>query len=69
MNILSIGEVLWDVFGDAEHLGGAALNFAAHARVLGIPYPSLARSATTRGDGACSRKCNPLASRLVSSVR
>ncbi len=35
MNILSIGEVLWDVFGDAEHLGGAALNFAAHARVLG----------------------------------
>jgi len=35
MNILSIGEVLWDVFGDTEHLGGAALNFAAHARVLG----------------------------------
>jgi fructokinase len=34
MNILSIGEVLWDVFGDAEHLGGAALNFAAHARIL-----------------------------------
>jgi fructokinase len=35
MNIISIGEVLWDVFGDAEHLGGAALNFAAHARILG----------------------------------
>jgi fructokinase len=35
MNILSIGEVLWDVFGDTEHLGGAALNFAAHARILG----------------------------------
>jgi len=35
MNILSIGEVLWDVFGEAEHLGGAALNFAAHARILG----------------------------------
>ncbi|MGA2076702.1 MAG: PfkB family carbohydrate kinase [Terriglobia bacterium] len=35
MNILSIGEVLWDVFGDTEYLGGAALNFAAHARVLG----------------------------------
>jgi fructokinase len=35
MNILSIGEVLWDVFGDAEHLGGAALNFAAHIRILG----------------------------------
>ena len=35
MKILSIGEVLWDVFGDTEHLGGAALNFAAHARILG----------------------------------
>jgi fructokinase len=35
MNILSIGEVLWDVFENTEHLGGAALNFAAHARILG----------------------------------
>jgi fructokinase len=35
MNIISIGEVLWDVFGDAEHLGGAAFNFAAHAKILG----------------------------------
>jgi len=35
MNILSIGEVLWDVLGDTEHLGGAALNFAAHAQILG----------------------------------
>ena len=35
MNILSIGEVLWDVFGNTEHLGGAALNFSAHARILG----------------------------------
>jgi len=35
MNIISIGEVLWDVFGDAEHLGGAALNFAVHAKTLG----------------------------------
>ena len=35
MNILSIGEVLWDVLGETEHLGGAALNFAAHAKILG----------------------------------
>jgi fructokinase len=35
MNIISIGEVLWDVFGDTEHLGGAAFNFAAHAKILG----------------------------------
>ena len=35
MKIVSIGEVLWDVIGDQEHLGGAPLNFAAHARRLG----------------------------------
>jgi fructokinase len=35
MKILSIGEILWDVFDDAEHLGGAPFNFAAHAARLG----------------------------------
>lgn len=35
MTILSIGEILWDVFEDAEHLGGAPFNLAAHARRLG----------------------------------
>jgi fructokinase len=35
MNIISIGEVLWDVFGDTELLGGAAFNFGAHAKILG----------------------------------
>jgi fructokinase len=35
MRILSIGEIIWDVFPAAEHLGGAPLNFAAHARRLG----------------------------------
>ena len=35
MKIVSIGEVLWDVIGDKEHLGGATFNFAAHARKLG----------------------------------
>ena len=35
MRIISIGEVLWDVIGDKEYLGGAALNFAAHAARLG----------------------------------
>jgi fructokinase len=33
--IAVIGEVLWDVFPDATHLGGAPLNFAVHARRLG----------------------------------
>ena len=35
MKIVSIGEVLWDVIGDQEHLGGAPLNFAVHAGRLG----------------------------------
>ena len=35
MKIISLGEILWDVFPDAQHLGGAPFNFAAHARRLG----------------------------------
>jgi len=35
MKIVAVGEVLWDVIGDKEYLGGAALNFAAHATRLG----------------------------------
>src|SRR5271157_4640711 len=35
VRILSIGEILWDVIGENEYLGGAPLNFAAHARRLG----------------------------------
>ncbi len=35
MRLISIGEILWDVIGPNEHLGGAPLNFAAHARTLG----------------------------------
>jgi fructokinase len=35
MRVVSIGEVLWDVIGGAEYLGGAPLNFAAHAHKLG----------------------------------
>jgi fructokinase len=35
MTIVSIGEILWDVFADSERLGGAPFNFAVHARRLG----------------------------------
>lgn len=35
MKIISIGEVLWDVIAETEHLGGAPFNFAAHAAKLG----------------------------------
>ena len=33
-HVLVLGEILWDVFPDSVRLGGAALNFAAHARQL-----------------------------------
>jgi fructokinase len=35
VRVICIGEVLWDVFGDQEHLGGASFNFAAHLTRLG----------------------------------
>ena len=35
MTIVSIGEILWDVFPDSERLGGAPFNFAVHAQRLG----------------------------------
>jgi fructokinase len=35
MTIVSIGEVLWDVFEEGEKLGGAPFNFRVHATRLG----------------------------------
>lgn len=35
MNIVAIGEVLWDCFPDEKYLGGAAANFTYHASKLG----------------------------------
>jgi fructokinase len=35
MRILSIGEILWDVIGGREYLGGAPFNFCVHAARLG----------------------------------
>lgn len=35
MKIISIGEILWDVFPDGERLGGAPFNLAAHLHKLG----------------------------------
>ena len=33
--ILSIGEIIWDVFPDKQVIGGAPLNFAAHCALCG----------------------------------
>ena len=35
MKIIALGEVLWDILPEVEHLGGAPFNFALHARNLG----------------------------------
>ena len=35
MKLLSFGEIIWDVFGEDHALGGAPLNFAAHAALQG----------------------------------
>jgi len=35
VNVISIGEVLWDIVGQDEHLGGATFNFSAHLSRLG----------------------------------
>lgn len=35
MRIVTIGEILWDLFPDGERLGGAPFNFSAHAARLG----------------------------------
>jgi len=56
MRILSLGEILWDVFPDGEHLGGAPFNFAAHARRLGNDVVFLsAVGRDEHGDAALAR--------------
>ena len=35
MNLIVIGEILWDVFPTGDRLGGAPFNFAAHSARLG----------------------------------
>ena len=50
VRIVSVGEILWDVIGENEYLGGAPLNFAAHAQKLGhVVYPLSAVGDDRRG--------------------
>jgi len=56
MTIVSIGEILWDVFADSEQLGGAPFNFAVHASRLGHDVVFLsAVGDDERGRAAVSR--------------
>ncbi len=35
MKLLALGEIIWDIYPDEKHIGGAPLNLAAHAALLG----------------------------------
>lgn len=51
MKILSLGEILWDVFVEKEYLGGAPLNFSVVSQRLGNSVALLtAIGADERGD-------------------
>src|SRR5712671_3547671 len=53
MKLISIGEILWDVIGGQEHLGGAPLNLSVHASRLGHDVSLVsAVGADQRGDRA-----------------
>jgi fructokinase len=55
MTIVSIGEILWDVYSDSSRLGGAPFNFAVNAHRLG--HRVLFLSATGDDErGAAARK-------------
>ena len=60
MKILSIGEILWDVIGGEDHLGGAPFNFAVHSARLG--HDSWLLSAV--GDDERGRRARADAARL-----
>ncbi len=41
--IISIGEVVWDIFGDKQVLGGAPVNVAYHLHSFGFPVQIITR--------------------------
>ena len=54
--IVGIGEVLWDVFPDGGHFGGAPANVAVHAAALGADACMVSAVGTdARGDTALER--------------
>lgn len=54
-SIISLGEVLWDLFPDGSRFGGAACNFACHVALLGGKITMVsAVGADERGDTALS---------------
>jgi fructokinase len=55
MKVMSIGEILWDVFPDQELLGGAPLNFSVNIARLGDSATLISAVGNdSRGRAACS---------------
>jgi len=42
-DVVAVGEVLWDIFGEDRHLGGAPFNFAVHCHHLGATSAIVSR--------------------------
>ncbi len=56
MKLISFGEILWDVYPDQAYIGGAPLNFAAHAAKQGATVSMLsAVGRDSLGDKALDR--------------
>ncbi len=71
MRIISIGEILWDVYEDEEHIGGAPFNFSVHVNSLGHEvYFISAVGADSRGDlGLLSISNYDLSTKYISRVK
>ena len=66
MRLISIGEILWDVIGDKEHLGGALLNFSVHAARLGHEVSLVSAVGTDeRGDRVLEASALGLSTDLI----
>jgi fructokinase len=65
LSLVSFGEILWDIIDGEAHLGGAALNLAAHASRLGIH----ARLVSCVGNDDFGRRALREASRFGVDIR
>ncbi|WP_319560618.1 carbohydrate kinase [Marispirochaeta sp.] len=70
MKTLTFGEILWDIIDDAEHIGGASYNFAAHLAKLGAESHLVSAVGNDeRGKtGLAALKAHGIASSFISSV-
>lgn len=60
MKALSFGEVLWDLIGDREYIGGAPFNLAAHLAQCGVDVAMMTRIGTDARGGRAHSEMNRL---------